>query len=243
MTKQKDFKRLVRARMTKTGEAYTTARAHILRKSSSKPAVQRTSVAAVVLREPTAADYAVLAGWSDETIKARTGCGWEKWVRALDHKKAHQLQHGEIAALVKSKYKIDGWWSQAVTVGYERIKGLRSRGQRRDGLFEASKSRTFGVPIRKLFNAWADIDVRRRWLDGVAVKVRTATAPKSMRLGWPDGSIVVVGFTPKGTSKSVVAIAHSKLPDRDSANRFKAYWGERFDVLHEVLSASSQEAR
>jgi hypothetical protein len=35
MPTQKDFKRLVRARMAKTGEAYTAARAQLLRKPVS----------------------------------------------------------------------------------------------------------------------------------------------------------------------------------------------------------------
>ncbi|MFN8579654.1 MAG: hypothetical protein U0163_01560, partial [Gemmatimonadaceae bacterium] len=87
--------------------------------------------------------------------------------------------------------------------------------------------------------AWADAEVRRRWLDGVAAKVRTATASKSMRLSWPDGSIVVVGFLSKGASKSSVAIAHSKLADPDAVQRFKDYWDERFDVLGRVLTEST----
>jgi hypothetical protein len=146
------------------------------------------------------------------------------------------MSHRDIAALVNEKYKVDGWWSQTVTVGYERIKGLRARGQRRDGYYEAGKSRTFNVPVTALFDAWADAKVRRRWLNGESVKVRTATAPKSMRLGWTDGSIIAVGFIAKGKSKSSVALAHTKLPDRETANRLKEYWSNRLDALGEVLS-------
>jgi len=123
-----------------------------------------------------------------------------------------------------------------VTVGYERIKGIRARGQRRDGSYEASKSRTFDVPVTRLFNAWAKAPVRRRWLDGASLKVRTATAPKSMRLDWPDGGIIAVWFEPKGKSKSVVALAHTKLPDKPTADRLKKYWSDRLDALGEVLS-------
>ena len=64
-----------------------------------------------------------LAGMADATIKAKTGCTWDRWVFALDHYGADKMSHGEIAALVSTKYKIDGWWAQSVTVGYERIKG------------------------------------------------------------------------------------------------------------------------
>jgi hypothetical protein len=222
MPSNKDLKRLVRARMRKTGEAYTAARAHIIKKPAA-PATKST-------------DYAAIAGMSDEKIKAKTGCTWERWVYALDRKGAAQMSHRDIAALVNEKYKVGGWWSQTVTVGYERIKGLRARGQRRDGTYEAGKSRTFNVPVTTLFGAWADASVRRRWLNGESVKVRTATAPKSMRIGWTDGSIIAVGFTAKGKSKSSLALAHTKLPDRDTANRFKEYWSNRLDALGEVLS-------
>jgi hypothetical protein len=233
MPRNKDLKRLVRARMRKTGEAYTAARAHIIKKPKtktvSKAAAPRKSAIEKI-------DYAALAGISNETIKAKTGCTWERWVPALDYRGAEKMSHRDIAELVNKKYKIDGWWSQTVTVGYERIKGLRARGQRRDGTYEANKSRTFDVPVTTLFDAWADASTRGRWLNGDGVKVRTATAPKSMRLGWSDGSIIAVGFMPKGKSKSAVAVQHTKLPDRETANRLKQYWSDRLDALGGVLT-------
>lgn len=218
MTSNKDFKRLVRARMNKTGEAYTTARSNILNKPKKK----------------SAANYAALAGMSDSVIKEKTGCNWERWVKALDYHGAARMSHGEIAALVKKTYKVGDWWSQTVTVGYERIKGLRAKGQRRDGSYEASKSRTFDVPVKTLFEAWADDVTRRRWLNGAAVRIRTATEPKSMRLDW-NKSIVAVGFASKGSSRSSVAIQHTKLPDRDTVNEIKEYWSGRLDALGDVL--------
>jgi hypothetical protein len=73
------------------------------------------------------------------------------------------------------------------------------------------------------------------------VKVRTATAPKSMRLGMNDGTIVVVGFYPKGDGKSSVAVQHTKLPDRDAANSLKQYWTEKLDSLSDLLSMDSKK--
>ncbi len=57
MPTDKDFKRLVRGRMQKTGESYTTARAH-LRK-------QQPTTAAPARPAPAPANYAKLAGRSD----------------------------------------------------------------------------------------------------------------------------------------------------------------------------------
>jgi len=232
MPKNKDLKRLVRARMRKTGEAYTAARAQIVkhprRRLSPNAMPDAVSIAA-------ADDLASRAGLSDAAVKEHTGCTWERWVRALDRHGAATMPHREIVSLVSTKYKVPDWWSQMVTVGYERIKGLRARGQRRDGSYEATKSRTFAVPVATLFDAWANERRRNGWL-GERVTIRTATAPKSLRIGWSDGSIVAVGFYAKGTSRSSVAVQHAKLPDRDTAERLKQFWTARLDALGDSLA-------
>jgi len=219
MTENKDLKRIVRARMKKTGESYTAARARIA-------------------RTPRAVDYAKLAGMSDAVMKQKTGCTWEKWVKSLDYHGAGEMSHRDIAKLVREKYKIPSWWTQTVTVGYERIKGLRARGQSRDGTYEASKSRTFSVPVQALYDAWADSRTRKRWLDTAEIRIRTATPPKSMRMTWPDGTIVAVGFYPKGAEKSTVAVQHPRLPDRATADSLKKFWTERLDSLGRLFATA-----
>lgn len=216
MTANKDFKRLVRARMVKTGESYTAARSKVLR------------------RPPAKTDYAKLAGISDSSIKANTGCTWELWTKALDYAGAHAWPHRKIAEYVHKKFKVGDWWSQTVTVGYERIKGLRAIGQRRDGTFEAAKSKTFGVSLARLYRACRDPKLRAQWLP-VDLTVRTATSQKYMRLGWPDETTVVLGFAKKGAAKSQVAVQHSKLSDRAAVTKMKAFWQERLHALGEVL--------
>ena len=233
MPANKDFKRLVRGRMQKTGEAYTTARAHLLKQ---KPAAAAAPAAARSSTAPPAADYATLAGRSDAIIKERTGCTWERWVKALDHAQAYTWTHREIAKHVHEKYKVPGWWAQTVTVGYERIKGLRAVGQRRDGSFEATKSRTFSVPLVRLYRAFHDARTRAQWLPGVDLTVRTATRGKSMRITWPDRTSVAVGFSGRGQGKSQVAVQHEKLADRAAQVRMKQYWAERLDALRQVLA-------
>ena len=226
MPANKDFKRLIRGRMRKTGESYTAARAHLLAHRPTRAA------------HSTAADYATLAGRSDTALKTATGCTWERWVRALDHVEAHTWTHRDIAKYVNQKYKVAGWWAQAVAVGYERIKGLRAVGQRRDGSFEATKSKTFAVPLTRLYRAFADARSRARWLPGVDLAVRTATRGKSMRITWPDRSSVSVGFASRGRGKSQVAVQHEKLPDRAAAARLKQFWTERLDALGKQLAGT-----
>lgn len=230
----KDFKRLVRGRMRKTGESYTSARANLLRKGAAKQPAPSASSASSPSRAP--AEYARIAGMSDEAVKAKTGCNWERWVWALDRVKANQWPHGEIAEYVCEKYQIDGWWAQMVTVGYERIRGLRERGQRRSGEYEATKSRTVPVSLTKLFRAFSLPRLRSQWLPGVTVVVRKATPNRSIRLTWEDGTSVEGWFTSKERSKAQVQVQHRKLPGKEAAHRMKVYWTQRLDALAELVA-------
>lgn len=230
MPTQKDFKRLVRGRMQKTGESYTAARAVLLRR---KPAPRSPAPA------PAPPDYAKLAGMSDAAIKTKTGCTWARWVAALDYKQAYTWSHREIAAYVHEKYKVSDWWSQTVTVGYERIKGLREMGQRRNGSYEATRSRTFPVPLAKLYRAFSDARIRSQWLPDAKLTIRKATPEKYLRIAWEDGTSVQVGLTPKGEAKASAAVTHLKLASREDVAGRKAYWGERLDALALVLSSAN----
>ena len=221
MPTNKDFKRLVRARMQKTSESYTSARVHLLKKPPLSIATP---------------DYAKLAGMSDAAVKAKTGCNWERWVWALDRVKAYEWPHRQIADYVHEKYQVPGWWTQTVTVGYERIKGLRAIGQRRGGGFEASKSKVFAVPLARLYRGFSDARTRGRWLGGLDLKVRTAKRDKSLRITWPDATSVEVYFTGKGATKSQVSVQHRKLPDRATATKLKEFWAERLAALGQILT-------
>lgn len=223
MPQNKDLKRVVRGRMAKTGEAYTTARAHVTRKadnSSPQPPAQIDSLAPI----------------SNASILARTGRGWADWTRELDNLEAWKLTHREIAALVGDRYAVDGWSSQAVTVGYERIKGMRAKGQRSDGAYEVNKSRTYNVPIEVLFGAWSEEGLRRLWLADVEATLRSSTAPRILRLQLSDGTRVVCWFTARAGDKSVVALQHEKLAGAEAAEQVKEAWTQRLDRLAEVLA-------
>jgi len=247
MPTNKDFKRLVRGRMSKTGEAYTTARLKLLQKSpesETRPEFEVRSPESQTLPPAISSpasgletpDFEKLAGMSNEAIKASTGCTWEKWVRSLDYHKAYAWPHAQIAEFVHTRYKVGAWWTQTVTVGYERIKGLRAIGQRRDGAFEANKSKIFPVSLSRLYQAWARPRSRAAWLGEPRLVVRTATANKSMRITWPDSTSVEVMFYAKAAEKSQVTIAHRKLPDRATSDRMKTYWTERLCNLAERLN-------
>jgi uncharacterized protein YndB with AHSA1/START domain len=219
MTSQKSFKRLVRARMAKTGESYTTARTAML-----------------AARETKAADVPALS-MSEEAIRRRTGRGWEQWFDLLDAWGGADRTHTEIARWVAEEHAIDGWDAQAVTVSYERATGRRAVGQHADG-FAISASKTVAVPVDQLFDAFVEGSMRDRWLPEGGLRERTALKPKSVRFDWHDGATRVnVFFTPKGEARSTAAIQHERLPDAEEAEHMRAYWRERVAVLKEVLES------
>src|SRR5262245_22933977 len=241
MPKNKDLKRLVRARMAKTGERFTTARMHVIAKLRPAPrekAKKATALATRAVVSSTAADYEKLAGMKDATVKAKTGCTWDRWVKALDHSGAKTMTHTAIAELVFEKWKVSGWWAQMITVGYERIRGLRDRNER-DGTYAVTKSRTFACTVDDLSAAFAPA-ARKQWLGAETVEPRKSVPGKVARWKRSDGSKVQVFFSPKGPGKAVAALQHDALSSRADVERWRAFWTERFGLLAEWLAAHAQ---
>ena len=219
MTRQKTFKRRVRERMTKTGESYTAARRMLIANGD------RLESAVVEFKPPVA----------EERMIEATGRGWQAWFEILDGWNATSHTHTEIARWLREDQGVDGWYSQSLTVGYEQARGLRAPGQRKDG-FVAGASRTVAVPVERLFEAFTDEALRARWLPGADLRVRTATAPRTARYDWEDGSTrVIVGFEAAGDAKSRVALSHERLPDADAAEEMKSWWRERLSELKAQL--------
>jgi len=107
---------------------------------------------------------------------------------------------------------------------------------RGDGTYEASRSRTLAVPVARVYRAFTDPRLRKRWLSGVKLTIRKATPHKSVRISWEDGTAVEVGFLPKGAARSAVAVTHRRLSDKADCARRKEFWGERLDALAGLLT-------
>ncbi len=219
MTAHKSFKRLVRARMAKTGESYTAARAMLLR------------------AEPSNGTNAPTLKTSDEKIRERTGHGWEEWFAILDDWGAAERPHREIARWLAERLGIHplAWNAQAITASYELTRGLREVGEKDDG-FAITASRTVAVPVERVYEAVVSGDARNIWLPDGRLTERTATPPKSARFDWGGGPTRVnVTFLSKGDAKSTVALEHRRLADAGEAERMKVYWRERLGALKDTL--------
>ena len=173
---------------------------------------------------------------SDAAIAARTGRTWAEWIATLNGAGARELSHTEIAELVHNRLGVDGWWAQAVTVGYERMTGRRANLQKADG-FAASGSLTVSTGIERLYTAAADEKRQRRWLPP-GVVVHKATRPKSMRATARDGTrSISFYFYAKGPGKAQVTVQQEKLASQDAALKLKKVWAKSLRELAELAAA------
>ena len=176
-----------------------------------------------------------------ETAATATGHSWDEWYALLDEEGAQNMKHSQIARLVEDKYAQSGWWSQAITVAYERARELRARYERPDG-YSSSVSRTIDAPASILFDAWYDPEAREQWLPDTPLTVRRANRPRSLRMiGEDDATTVNVTFVAKSETKTQVAVTHSKLPDANSVAVMKAIWAAALATLKRQVEAVALE--
>ena len=224
MTTQKLFKRRVRERMSKTGESYTAARRQVAGKRDRVNAPQVDLGPALELA-------------SDEKVTQATGHGWEHWLTVLDEWGARDHKHGEIATYLSAQHGVPPWWTQAVTNGYERMRGMRRKHQQADG-YTVYASKTVNVPIDVLFDAFVDDGVRPHWLTDGTMTLRTKQPGKTARFSWGDDATrILVTFDEKGPSKASAYVSHERLPDAEVAEIAKTLWKKRVAALKAFLEA------
>ena len=177
---------------------------------------------------PSEADPIAKPPVSDAAVAAKTGKTWAEWCTILDAADGMTIGHTAIAAYLRDHHGVPAWWSQEVTVGYERIRGLREEHQTPRG-YQVSVSKTLPVATESLYEAWMVEETLRRWLGDDLPHIRTARPNKSLRITWVDGATSVdVAFYSKGPSKSQVVVQHSKLADRDDVEAKRTYWKAAF---------------
>ena len=64
----------------------------------------------------------------DARVIEATGRPMADWISLLDARDGRALPHKDIARLLHDEFGVPGWWSQMVTVEYERAIGRREVG-------------------------------------------------------------------------------------------------------------------
>ena len=209
MTQQESFKRRIRARMAKTGEKYNAARRALIDQSPS----------------PWHSEPEV----SDQSVREATGRSWTEWCGLIERPGA-STDHAEIARWLEDSHGVDAWWAQTITVGYERIRGLRLPYQRPDGTFTAGKTRTVGVDASMLRAILLDDDDRMDLFPGLPIQLRSKPESKGIRISVGPG-VALISIEAKADSKAKVTVAHEGLPTPEAVEDWKAYWAEWLAAL------------
>jgi uncharacterized protein YndB with AHSA1/START domain len=175
---------------------------------------------------------------TDAAITRGTGKSWDEWLTLLDAWGAATRNHTDIARHVYETYGIDGWWAQGVTVGYERARGMRTLHERPDG-FSMNASKTFPVPLERLFSALVEEDERAHWLDGIELRLRTSHPNRSARFDvLPADKRLAVNFLARGDAKAAVQFQMERLSQAEDVTTWKATWKSQLDRLAEYVSTS-----
>jgi uncharacterized protein YndB with AHSA1/START domain len=175
---------------------------------------------------------------SQTGVRPATGRDRDEWFALLDAWGAAGRPFREIADWLTGEHDLSRWWAQKLIVEYEQARGLRPAGVRPGGTFSVTASKTVGVPVERLFEAFADAGLRRRWLPGARMRVRTTERGRSARFDWQDGGTRLnATFLTKDKARSQVGVEHTHLPDARSAEKMKAFWRERLARLKELLES------
>lgn len=216
MTRQESFKRRVRDRMSRTGEKYNAARRVLIEKATTDGRARAS--------EPEN---------SDEAVREATGRGWDEWCDLVDAWPGHGDGHGAVARWLQDEHGLDGWWAQAVTVGWERITGRRLPHQQPDGTFTAGRSRTVTVDADVLRTTLLDDEGRADLFPGLDTELRSRPTSKNLRIG-VGGGVAEIAIDDRGDGRATVTVAHAKLPTHDAVQRWKAWWVEWLEALDDA---------
>ncbi|WBL18646.1 hypothetical protein [Citricoccus sp. NR2] len=206
-----------------------------------------------------------VSGTSTSSIVEASHVAWDDWVSALDHHGARDKPHAEIAQLAQHMITGDdpdthlsipedakihsspGWWAQGVTVAYEQHIGRRAPGQRADGTFEASASRTLPVLREALLPeilSWLDTLLESpEFPSAPAGEPRVSSTEKrdNWRVSLNDGTAVLVSVEPrpaKQGDRAAVVVAHSKIADAEALDTWKSLWKRSLAEFDPLLGGS-----
>ncbi|WP_198684084.1 hypothetical protein [Brachybacterium sp. YJGR34] len=178
-------------------------------------------------------------GMSSEALRNGTGKEWPQWVEILDGIGATSMDHTAIARHIRDTYALSTWWSQAVAIGYEDVKGMRPRGMTSDG-FAANASKTFDLPVHVLWRHVAEDELRALWLDPGLLTASSAKEDRTFNARWnADDSRVSATFTAKGEARSSLSLQHRRLASQEQIPETKAFWKDALARLADVVGRGS----
>lgn len=167
---------------------------------------------------------------SDERVAEATGRGWDEWCSIIDTDPGRDAGHSAIAAHLVQHHGVNSWWAQTVTVGYERIRGLRLKYQMTDGTFTAGKSKTVGID-NELLRKMLLVD-RDDLFPGFETELRSKPESKNVRIAIGPGTAEFT-LEPTRDGRTKVTVSHAKLPTSAEVTAWRGYWADWLAALEE----------
>jgi hypothetical protein len=172
--------------------------------------------------------------FGDDTVKTKTGKNWKGWFAVLDKARAAQLKHAQIVRLLAGEHGVQSWWSQCITVEYERARGLREPYQK-DGKYSVSVSKTVAVGVAQLYKAATDVERRRKWFPKGSFESTSKTRGKYFRGKWQKDARLEIGFYSKGENKAQISLAVSNLASRQAVETQRKTWKAALEKLQAMV--------
>jgi hypothetical protein len=165
-------------------------------------------------------------------VERATHRSWDEWLRFMDGIGAADLDHKAIALRVypelEGTIEQPGWWAQSVTVAYEQYIGRRVPGQRPDGTFQTSVSRSTPFGMAELMDRWQEFAAGDDAVQGIVVPGAPRVSGTEKRLTWrtkaSDGSSVVVISEPKKNGTASLVVQQMGLPSPEHNDEARERW-------------------
>lgn len=241
MTRAAKLKNTIRERARKTGESYSAARRQVLKKRGGNAPPAPPPAAAVA----PGATGAV----SDAACRQRTGHGLEHWFTVLDALGA-DAGHTAAARHLRERHGVGAWYSQGITVAWERARGLRQINQRTGGTWEVSVSRVMPRECVDVVAALRAAGPRAAWLAAAPAELvralRSGLAARASRglVEKPAGAVlsyrqgqgrVEWRLTARGPRTSV-GVSHMKIATRAEMEERRTQWRSVLEALKAALA-------
>lgn len=195
---------------------------------------------------------------SDAAVKAKTGKTWAQWFARLNQWGARTKAHRDVAAYLHTQCGTTGWWSQMITVEYERLHQSRRIGERpTEGGFTMDVQRTIRSSPKNAFDTFLQPEHAAKWFtkkataevrvggsysnsDGDQGEFLAVESPKRARFTWDNkrhcpGTIVELTVRDAGPGKVAVRISHSRLRSARDREKMKQGWSWALDSYKSYL--------
>jgi len=147
----------------------------------------------------------------DDAVREATGQGRDEWFALLDAAEATGWKHRDIASWLVREHQVDPWWSQSITVAYEQARGIRRPGQRQDGTYEASVTRTVALEKAEALRALAAVAGGELGIEPLALNLDAKNA--TARFPLDGGEFVLASSSDRPGGKASIGLVWGRMPD------------------------------